>query len=77
MDKSNIKEYNGTTVLMNRHGKETMARLDTALFPGRPCLTLPEVGVWQNSEPYILTDEDIQALDLDTHSGIIRSRLRL
>ena len=77
MNRSNLNECNGNTVLVNRHGKETMARLDTTLFPGRPCLTFPEVGVWQNVEPHMLTDEDIQALDLDAGSKLIRSRLRL
>ena len=76
-NKSDLSHYDGTSVLMNREGKEIIARLDTRMFEDRPCLTFPETGSWKNVKPDMLTDEEIQAFDFDPQSKVIRSRLSL
>lgn len=66
------------TVLLNGTSQEAVAVISTRLFgQDQPCLVFREVGELRNSEPYILTDEEIEAFEWDAQGGIIRSPLRL
>ena len=76
MKKSDLR--NGMTVILIRDGNETPATVDMRLYGSdQPCLTFPDIGPWINIEPYIPTDEDIEAFKWDAESGLIRSSLHL